>query len=68
MEAIRQHNIERAEGVRLAAEAQAAKDYAKLVKSKKSRGIVVSRLHPLQFVNSHSPGRQKSRQGESRSS
>jgi hypothetical protein len=46
MEAIRQHNIERAEEAVVAAEAQASEDYAKLVRSKKSRGIVVRILQP----------------------
>jgi transaldolase len=47
MEALRLNNIERAEQAKMDAEFQAAEDYAKLVKSKKSRGIVVGLLQLL---------------------
>ena len=43
MEAIRQANIQRAAEAKIAAEAQAAADYEKLKRSKKSRGIVDAR-------------------------
>jgi hypothetical protein len=45
MEAIRRHNIERVAEAKITEATQAAADYEKLVRSKKSRGIRVRLFH-----------------------
>jgi hypothetical protein len=55
MEAIRRHNIERAAEAKVAEAAQAAAAHEKLVRSKKSRGIVVSLLPFPQLLSLSNP-------------